>query len=192
MDQVTRIVDPVLEFATKRCGDWMQTVSGRAFWPLDPQPEDIDIGDIAHALSMCCRFAGHSMAFYSVAEHSYHVSTQVSEEHALQALLHDATEAYIGDMVRPLKQMIPQYREIESDIWAAIALRFGVPFVLHPSIKAADNAVLLAEKRELLTTPPIPWHWAAGMKPAPVDIKCWSSRMAQIRFLSRFNALAAS
>jgi hypothetical protein len=95
----------MLEQATRdRRGDWMQTFTGRAFYPLDPRPEDIDPVDIAHALSLICRYGGHSSRFYSVAEHCVLMSHAVAPEHALWALLHDATEAYLGDMIRPLKR----------------------------------------------------------------------------------------
>src|SRR4051812_20612492 len=89
-------------------GDWMQTYTGRAFWPLDAQPEDVDPLDIAAALSMLCRYGGHVSRFYSVAEHCLLMSEAVAPEHALWALLHDATEAYMGDMVRPLKRQMPE------------------------------------------------------------------------------------
>src|SRR5690606_5290032 len=81
-----------------RLGDWMQTFTGRAVYPLDLRPDDIDIQDIAHALSMQCRYAGHTRQFYSVAEHSVHVARwcrQYGPAAALEGLLHDATEAYL-------------------------------------------------------------------------------------------------
>src|SRR5438128_12538670 len=83
-------------------GDWMQTYTGRAFYPLDPRLDDICIEDIAHALSMLCRYGGQCQEFYSVAEHSVLMSYAVNPQHALWALLHDATESYMGDLIRPL------------------------------------------------------------------------------------------
>lgn len=186
----SRTVNAAQEEATGRCGDWMQTVTGKAFWPLDPRPEDIDIEDIAHALAMLSRFGGHTSRFYSVAEHSYHVSQCVPREHAFQALLHDATEAYVGDVIRPIKHMLPAYQDIESGVWAAIAMRFDVPFKMHTSVKFADNAVLLAEKRALLTEPPIPWYWAYGLEEAPVVIVGWTPTNAKALFMNRFEELA--
>src|SRR5690242_11754504 len=87
-----------------RRGDWMQTYTGRRFWPLDPRVDDIDIGDIAHHLSLVCRFAGACREFYSVAQHCVGVSYVCDPKDALWGLLHDAAEAYVGDMVRPLKR----------------------------------------------------------------------------------------
>jgi len=95
---------------------WFLTASGKRFWPLDPRPEDICIEDIAHALSHICRFGGHVREPYSVAQHSVIVSMIVKPENALYGLLHDAAEAYAGDMVRPLKRGMPAYRSIESAV----------------------------------------------------------------------------
>jgi hypothetical protein len=86
-----------------RLGNWMQTQFGNQFWPLDPRPEDFDIKEIASALGKACRYAGHCFGFYSVAEHSVLVSQIVPPEFALTALMHDATEAYLVDIPRPLK-----------------------------------------------------------------------------------------
>lgn len=172
-----------------RVGDWMQTHSGRAYWPLSPRVADVDIADIAHALSMICRFGGHVSRFYSVAEHSVHVSHCVPSEFALQALLHDATEAYVGDVVRPLKQNLPGYEGIEDRNWAVIAERYGVPYTMHPTVKGADNAVLLAEKAELLSEPPEPWHWAADLTAAPVTILGLMPDEAKRMFIERFEEL---
>jgi len=83
---------------------WIQTISGRKFPLAEPDPNQIDIEDIAHALSMLCRFNGHCTQFYSVAEHSMHVSHEISNDLALAGLLHDAAEAYLGDVPSPLKK----------------------------------------------------------------------------------------
>lgn len=103
-----------------RSGDWIQTATGGQFWPMDPQPDEIDINDIAHALAMLCRFGGHCLRFYSVAEHSVLLSHAVPPEHALWALLHDATEGYLVDMPRPIKAFLPGYKEAEAGIVRAV------------------------------------------------------------------------
>lgn len=175
-----------------RVGDWVQTRSGRAYWPMNPRAAEVDIDDIAHSLSMICRFGGHTRFFYSVAEHSVLVSQCVPPEHALQALLHDATEAYVGDMVRPLKQSMPGYCDIEDKNWLVIAEKFGVPAQMHESIKAADNAVLLAEKAALLEASPIPWTWADGIEAANVPIVGYAPAIARGKFIARFAELVAS
>src|ERR1039457_6405429 len=105
------------------------TFSGLRFWPLAPNPDDILIADIAHALAHQCRFGGHAWKFYSVAKHSVHVSQLCPPEHALWGLLHDASEAYLVDLPRPLK-LLPEfapYREAERRSQRAVAVRFGLP-----------------------------------------------------------------
>ncbi|USV41087.1 phosphohydrolase [Xanthomonas phage BUDD] len=129
--------------------DFIETWSGVNLYMPDPDPESILIEDIAHALSKVCRFAGHVDRFYSVAEHSIHVSYAVPPEHALQALLHDATEAYLCDIPTPFKRMIPAYAELEDNLWAVIAEKYGVPFKLHETVKLADRMLLLSERDAL-------------------------------------------
>jgi hypothetical protein len=175
-----------------RLGDWMQTRSGRAWFFADPRPDDVTIHDISHALSNLCRFGGHTSHFYSVAEHSVYVSLLVPPEFAMQGLLHDATEAYVIDMPRPLKHMLPGYMEVEALAWQAIAAKFGLPVDLDPSIKLADNQILLAERDQLLVAPPVPWTWAQGITPANVRIDCLSPRVARSFFLERFAELGGT
>lgn len=170
-----------------RPGDWMQTASGGRFWPIDPQPHEIDINDIAHALSNLCRFGGHCQRFYSVAEHSVYVSMHVPREHALQALLHDASEAYCVDIPRPLKRFIPGYVEIEERIWSVIAQRFGVPVTMHPEVKAADMALCVTEARQIMPTSVE--DWTVGHDGVERSIHCLPPATARRWFLSRFDAL---
>lgn len=146
-------------------GPNMQLASGKPFFPLDPRPDEIEIDDIAIALSRICRFGGHTTTFYSVAEHSILVSLLVPDEHRLTALLHDATEAYIGDMIRPLKSQIPQFSEIENNLWSAIAERFSLPVEMPSCVKDADVLALAIEKRDVMAEP-IGVDWG-NLPPAP-------------------------
>mgnify|MGYP001554442680 CR=1 FL=1 len=176
----------------ERKGKWMQTVSGRAFWPLDPHPEEIDIEDIAHALGHMCRYGGHSSRFYSVAEHSTLVSYFVPPEHALAGLMHDATEAYLVDVPRPIKHNLPTYREIEGQLWAVIAVRFGLPLELPQAVHDADVAVLFAEQKALMKPSPLP-DWGMGLT-TPIDASSahvvgWNPMTAKHDFLRRFHHL---
>lgn len=174
----------------KRRGDWMQTFSGRQYWPLDPRPAEVFVEDIAHALAHLCRYAGHCERFYSVAEHSVHVSRCVPPEMALKALLHDATEAYCVDIPRPLKRFIPGYVEIEERNWVAIAQRFDLTPDMPDEIKYADNSVLLAEADQILKKHPAPWNIPA--EPADVLIVCMRPEYAKAAFLQRFAELTAA
>lgn len=135
-----------------RKGGWMQTFTGKKFWHFDPQSEEISIKDIAHSLANQCRFNGHCQKFYSVAQHSVIVSKLVQENQALPALLHDAPESYIGDIVSPLKKFLPkEFKEIENSIEEAIFNHFGIKLeeVDHKDIKNADNIALVTEFRDL-------------------------------------------
>lgn len=129
--------------------DYIETISGQKVYMPNPDPDSIRIGDIAHALSFMARFAGHTRYFYSVAEHSINVASIVPPEHQLQALLHDATEAYLCDIPTPFKRMIPEYQALEENLWAAISEKFGVPFELSPEVKWADRVMLMTERDAL-------------------------------------------
>jgi len=175
-------------------GAWMQTFTGRQFFPLDPRAEDVDPTDIAHALSLICRYGGHTARFYSVAEHCVLMSYAVSPENALAALLHDATEAYVGDMVRPLKHQIPAYQEIEARVWDVITLHFGLRAAdaesvrLPAEVKAADNRILLDERAVLLSAAPGAWG-VDGLQPLGVRIRGWSPEVAEVAYADRLDEL---
>ena len=169
-------------------GAWMQTFTGRQFYPMDPHPNDVDPEDIAHALSLLCRYNGHVERFYSVAEHCVLMSRAVAPEHALWALLHDATEAYIGDMIRPLKVHMPDYRAAEDGVMRAIAARFGIGYDTPPEVKAADNRILLTERNALMR--PSGHRWAQdNLNPLPVTIQGWSPQQAEIEYTLRLTEL---
>jgi hypothetical protein len=172
-------------------GAWMQTHTGRRFYPLDPHIEDIDIEDIAHALAHLCRFGGHCRTFYSVAQHSVIVSSYLpDDEPALQlaGLLHDATEAFLVDIPRPLKVALPEYKAIEQRLEAVIAERFGVDF--HDQrIKQADNVALMTEARDLMGTPPAGWASDVPEGPDRVIINPWAPDQSRQTFLSVYRHL---
>jgi hypothetical protein len=136
--------------------NWITTFTGKKFHLFDPQLDEICIEDIAHALSLICRFGGHLPEHYSVAQHSILVSQLVSKDLILEGLLHDAEEAYIGDMVRPLKLEMPEFNVVTRNIQSKISQKFSL-FYMPPellnwsglNIKEADNKALFLEKREL-------------------------------------------
>jgi hypothetical protein len=174
-------------------GDWMQTYSGRQFYPLAADPEDISGDDIAHSLSLICRYGGHIDRFYSVAEHCVLMSYYVAEEYALWALLHDATEAYVGDMVRPLKRQIPQYVEIEDRLMRVIVDAYNLAtYEMPAAVKDADNRILLDERAVLFVKPPA-GRWAVdGLEPLGVHISGWAPEMAEVAYAARLAELTAA
>lgn len=130
---------------------WMQTHSGVQFRPYACTPEMIKFDDIVHALSNIARYNGHTDQHYSVAQHSVYVSYCVPIEFAYVALMHDAVEAYIGDMAAPVKWGQPGFNKLEQYIWeAAIAPRFGLPLEMPPEVKTADLALLVYEQSHLV------------------------------------------
>lgn len=180
--------------AVRRVGDWMQTYTGRAFWPLDPHPDDINPVDIAHALAHLCRYGGHTSRFYSVAEHCVLMSQAVNPEHALWALLHDATEAYVVDVPRPLKRQLPDYMAAEALVGLAVAERFGLDPVEPAEVKLADNRILLTERDALLARPS-PYRWPPALEalePLSVTIKGWDPIVAKYRYLDRLRQLGVT
>lgn len=128
----------------------IRTYSGKYVNVFDLKPEDIDIVDIAHSLSLTCRWRGICKHFYSVAEHSIYVSDKVPREHKLAALLHDASEAYLGDIPRPVKQMLPDYLKLEQKVEKVIAERFGYQYPYHVLVKEADDELLIFEWNNLI------------------------------------------
>lgn len=176
-------------------GDWIQTFSGGKFYPLDPRPDQVKIEDIAHALSNLCRFAGHVREFYSVAQHSVLVSHFCKPEFALWGLLHDAPEAYICDLPRPVKyhSELAAYKIVEKRLEEAIVKHFGLSPSWEPNdIKWTDRRLLFTERRDLL--PELPWDsdgWAMGLegKAFPFKIVPWAPKYAEELFLLRFKEL---
>ena len=177
-----------------RIGNYMITSSGQKYWPFDPRPEEVEIDVIAHHLAMKCRWAGAVREFYSVAEHSFWCSTLVPPEDALDALLHDASEAYNGDLIRPMKydpSFAEPFMRIERLSEIAIALRFQIGHPRPPSVKAADDAMGAAERDQLITHH---GEWTGinyPVPPAPVTVECWSPRIAKVKFLTRYAWLVA-
>lgn len=166
----------------------MLTATGRQYWPLDPRPEDVELVHIATALGKECRYNGSCRGFYSVAEHSVLVSLVVPPEHALQGLLHDAPEAYVKDITRPVKRGLGKaYADIEDLNWLAIASHFGISPVMHSSVKAADDAVLMAERDQIM--PQGGPQWAVDAQPAKVRIFGLEWPSARDAFIKRFMQL---
>lgn len=194
---------------TTRIGNWLGMPDGRRFYPLDPRADEVRIEDIAIALGNTCRWGGRCEPWYSVAQHSLHVMAMVESEQpelALQALLHDAAEAYLGDIVRPLKEhiyvagMIPaavgedqfvEFGHVEFGIQRAIRKAFDLtaPLSLPQAkvIKHADNIALATEARDLMGDP----KWPGLAEPSAQRIEPVGPVAAKRAFIEAFERLMA-
>lgn len=174
------------------------TKSGRKFSFLkslqEGDPSEIDIRDIAWALSLINRFNGHSEWPYSVGQHSLVVSKIVHPRYALIALLHDATEAYLGDVSSPLKKELQRYKELEQMAWERIAAAFGLPMEIPDAVHRADKQALALERRILVPHDRTRWEMLTGFGAprrsevtnlvVPMD-----HRVVYTQFLDRFEEL---
>ena len=166
------------------------THSGIKFNPFIATEEDIDINDIAHSLSLICRYNGHIDEFYSVAQHSTLVSLQCSPKNRLWGLLHDATEAYIHDIMKPLKRtkQFEFYCVIEERLMGIIAKRFGLKGTMPAEIKEIDTRMLFTEKRDLIYNK-TDWGWR--VEPYDFKIEAYAPFTAKVMFLDRFGKLTS-
>ncbi|MCL6397246.1 HD family hydrolase [Pectobacterium carotovorum subsp. carotovorum] len=169
---------------------WISTYTGRHFNYQQPSPDDICIEDIAHALSQINRFCGHTCFPYSVAQHSVGASYLVPPEFAFEALMHDAHEAYVTDMMSPLKRLLPDYQQVEADIEVMVRIKFGLPFKMSAAVKHADLVMLATEKEALLHPGAGEWPILNGIEPAQRIIVPMSAIDARHEFMARFNELS--
>lgn len=128
---------------------WIQTYTGKKFYPFNPKVEDICLEDIAWSLSNLCRFNGHCKYFYSVAEHSVYVAENVPEKYALEGLFHDAAEAYIGDIPSPIKPFF-EIDLAERKLMETISLCFILDYPFSNIIKKIDMALLASEAEQTM------------------------------------------
>ena len=169
--------------------------SGHYFDLADPLPSQFEFADIAGALSKICRFGGHCDPFYTVAEHCYHCSRVAqgdgrSRDVQLALLMHDAAEAFVGDMVNPLKVMLPDFQEVERRIEKVIAEKFQIDFELHAwCVKEIDRAMLIAERRAMFDPDTVKWTGEDSVRRLFVEFKNWEPRDAESFFTSRAREL---
>lgn len=176
--------------------NWIRTYTGRQFYPLDPSFVDVRIEDIAHALSNLCRFTGHVTEFYSVAEHSvrvarrlfdvtFHLSDDDRRQAVLEALLHDASEAYLNDLATPVKYQsaLDGYRAAEAKVQTEVFKKFGVEPHFQALVKHADEQLLATEARDLL---PDGGGWEPAVPPLHGKIVPWTPAEAKREFLWMF------
>ena len=175
--------------------NYIQTYSGVIFYPLEPDPDLILLPDIAHALSNQCRFGGHVRKFHSVAQHCVQVANLLkldSPEIQLAGLLHDATEAYLVDLPKPIKNKMPIYVEAEERLLKSIADRFNISFDLFKEVKESDRSALAIESSHLMA----PLH--ADFELTKSDIEnvsglslgvCWTPEKAEKMYLEKFSEI---
>lgn len=187
-------------------GGWNECYTGTRFYTFDPAPEDVKIEDIAHSLGLQCRYNGNCMRFYSVAEHSCLLSDFVLHrgwhgiggppgEHefkydALIALMHDAAEAYIGDLIRPVKHRMPPFKDLEGTIEAVIFPALGLPAELPGWMRELDSRILCDERAQAMLTHHNEWS-TDELVPLGVNLQFWQPARAEFEFLRRFFQLSA-
>jgi uncharacterized protein len=165
--------------------------SGNYFNYQIPHESIWTLDDIAHGLAMTCRFGGQARRYYSVAEHSVYVSRLVPAELAWDALMHDAAEAFICDMPKPLKELLPDYKALEKRVEAAIAERYGLRDPMPREIKIADIQMLRAEQLQVMGNNDR-WHWTFDVPEPDVVIACLDPLAAKLLFLDRAAELLGS
>lgn len=171
---------------------WIETYSGKHLYFLNPEVDQIDIDDIATALSNECRFGGHTKSFYSVAEHSVLVATLCPSELALVGLLHDASEAYLRDIASPVKQYLANYKDIEENLMTKIFEKFGLEHLAwhKPEIKEADAMALKAEARQMLPSQGKDWAFHYKTKQEYMGkLHCLPPHLARDIFMQAFKQI---
>lgn len=156
----------------------IRTVSGKYFDITKMDPETIDINDIAHALSFQPRFSGHLPVFYSVAQHSVMCAIHVTNNYKLEALMHDASEAYLVDIPSPIKALLPDYKALEDKLNKVIAEKFGITYPFSDTLKAIDRDMLIYE-----------WE---GVMLELNPVECWTPERAKKEFLDMYNQLTSN
>lgn len=180
-------------------GDWIETYTGKKFFVMDPSPLDVNVDDIAHSLSMLCRYFGHVQRFFSVAEHSTVLAWRVLAEindvgskHHLRklqdrgrmfmtALYHDATEAYTGDMARPLKINMPEFKAVEKRIGAEIASALDLFWPIPDLIKEFDTRILADERDQAMSRSGNQWQ-SDSLVPLGVEFQFHRPEVAELEF----------
>lgn len=173
----------------------MTLYSGRRVDPWNLAVGDIDIVSIAHSLSLLCRFGGHSTEFYSVAQHSVRVAQRVPKEYRLEGVLHDGTEAFVQDLIRPVKRRLVPYKDLEKKIWQQFSFKFGLGETLSYPVVAADDEVLLSEIRQFLNNPGRDLelaepYWKDVEEVDPVH-RVWSPAEAEAMFMMTYTDAVA-
>jgi hypothetical protein len=174
-------------------GPYIATAAGKPYWPFDPDPEDIRPYDLAVQLSRICRFNGALdpaiPGIYSVAQHLCIACDNAPTELKLEALLHDAHEAYVHDIVKPLKIGLDDYNKVERLNERVLRKRFGLPSKMSPEVKVLDGRLYATEVRDLMPRPHETLEFVCTEKPLPSKITPWVPQQARQAFLERLHSL---
>lgn len=182
----------------QRDGDWMMVASGRQFWPLDPRADEVEIGDIANALANSGRYNGHTRHFYSVAQHSVELArwflAKGDRPLARWALLHDAAEAYSGDIIRPIKPFLTEFAPIEARLERVVWQRFGLIGAglegeLPLAVRQADRQITTDEMLALFPREALDRTGISGRARLMLDIRALLPTIARDRFMAAFREL---
>jgi len=190
-------MDAITEKAFGCVRNTIRLRSGRYFDLADPKPDQFTLADIAGALSKICRFGGQVGKFYSVAQHSVLCADQamldglpLSVRRA--ALMHDAAEAFTGDIVKPLKVMLPEFAEIERRVEYVVNLKYGLltgPYDWD-RVKEIDRAMLMAERRMLFSADQVEWTGERDVRRIELAAECYPPEAAERAFLKAAAALS--
>lgn len=174
-----------------RAVDFIETYTGRAFFPRSPRVEDFSIIDIAHHLSNDCRYSGATMQFYSTAQHCCLLADYVRVERkgspldCLQILMHDGAEAYLRDIPRPIKQHLPEYRKWDFALTMTMRAWLGLDGVPIPDWQdELDSRIIADERLQLMTDSGN--DWKHNVQPLDIVIEPWTARYAEQEFLQRY------
>jgi 5'-deoxynucleotidase YfbR-like HD superfamily hydrolase len=173
---------------------WITTYTGKQFSYTNLSPDNVDIEDIAHALSHISRFCGHLNHHYSVAQHCVILSEMVKKGYELEALLHDATEAYLSDIPSPAKILLPDFNALEDKIWKeAISVKFNLANYISQEVHDKDKILLLFEMFSFFDQDKRP-DWVMETAESmdldiPEDIIPLSAQDAKQLFLEKFSTL---
>lgn len=191
---------------TQTADGWTETFTGKRFFFENPTPGMVDVADIAHSLALLCRYGGHCRVFYSVAEHSWlladwyldsvapgyavgrSVPTAEQAETAFALLMHDASEAYLIDVPRPVKARLPDYKRLEAPIEAAIAGRFRMEYPHPRVVREADGRIIVDERAQVMSRSGNDWA-IGGLEPLGVSLRAWSPGVAEFQFKDMFRYL---
>lgn len=167
---------------------WIETYKGNKFYFYEPNEKDIDMEDIAHSLSNICRYTGHSRKYYSVSRHSVLCSYMSDDNNLQKALfLHDASEAYIGDIARPFKKLFPEINVIEDNILNVIYKKYNISYdeIIHRKVKEIDDRMLYTEREVLFNSK----HTWENEKEPYENINFYWDVPCKTLFLTRANEL---